>query len=495
MMTILNRSLLTFCLIVLSSQASFSNVDSVSVRIIEVANDSIGPWTFNIQEIDSIDNTGMISVKSKRKWDGTTWINDRKESFYFDTSGNLAEHVKYIWDGSTFIPQIKREVIYNSSGKLFSEISYQFNAGNWQASTKQEHIYTQQSNDSIVTSYTQISGNWIATDQQVFEYTINFMPKSEIRQSWNGAQWETVSKNAYSYNTAGLIKTTDSVFYYLSPNYLLSRVVNYFYTSSGKLSQKINRDFISYQYSDQDTDYIETEIDYEYTMVYTYNPFDLLSELHGSQTQGSSQAWAFENHYFQYNDHNLISSSFSHTGTNVTENFERQSSYYYNLLNANFSVSGSSCTGCPDGSVHASVNGGVAGYQVKITPDAGMISGTNIDYLPAGIYVVCVFDAIGNELCREINIAEFTTGINNIESNDTKISAKFINENSSLKIETNSLSPFAFKLFDQTGRLILQQNISSPTTIIPFKSCSSALYIFNATNSSINTRGNIISIR
>ena len=125
-MTILNRSLLTFCLIVLSSQASFSNVDSVSVRIIEVANDSIGPWTFNIQEIDSIDNTGMISVKSKRKWDGTTWINDRKESFYFDTSGNLAEHVKYIWDGSTFIPQIKREVIYNSSGKLFSEISYQF---------------------------------------------------------------------------------------------------------------------------------------------------------------------------------------------------------------------------------------------------------------------------------------------------------------------------------------------------------------------------------
>ncbi|TAH43315.1 MAG: hypothetical protein EYC69_03365 [Bacteroidetes bacterium] len=495
MMTILNRSFLLLCMLLISGLPSYSSVDSVNVKNIEVANDSLGPWTLNVQEIDSIDNNGVITAKSKRKWDGANWINDRTESFYYDLAGNLSEYIKFIWDGSIFIPQIKREMIYDGTGNLLSEISYQFNAGNWVANTKKEHLLSQQSKDSIITDYIQLGGNWNPTNQLIFEYNINSLPVNVLSKSWNGSQWDTISLKSHSYNAAGSSKTTDSVFFYLSPHYLLSQAVSYTYNTSGKIARKINRDFISYQYSDQDTNYIETEIEYEYTIDYLYNSFDMPAEVHGRQTLGSSQSWVFEHKYFQYNDKNLISGFYSHEGTNVTETFSRNSSYYYKLFNANFSVSGISCSGCMDGSVELTAIGGVPGYQIKITPDAGTISGTKIDNLASGTYTVCISDALGNEICRDVNITGVSTSIDETNKSAINFKVKQSYNNSSLVIETDAALPFEFSLFEASGKLILQKTIMNSMEIISLNSISGGLYFYKAKSSSLNKGGVIISGR
>ncbi len=492
-MSYLSRINLSFFLLLLISGSTFAQVDSVIVTISETAGDSLGPWTYNIQNIDSLNSSGRVESKTRRLWNGTAWENNKAETFLYNSAGSITEQVKLDWNGTTFIPKNKTENIYNTSGKLSSEINYQFSSNSWNATTKHEYSYSQQLMDSSILSYTRISGNWNLTDQHLLSYNSNGLLISDLWKSRNGSSWDTVSIKKYSYSQATSELTNDSVFFYSSPDFLLQQTSAYVYFS-GNNTQKISRDFYSYVYSDPDTNYVESELDFEYTLTVNYNGFGQKTEQHGAQTKGSSQAWVYEHNYFEYDASGNSSLNFSHAGTNLSETYQRHSKYYYRKFNADFRSEGTSCIGCLNGSVDVSVWGGVPNYQVHVPSGIGTVNGMTVENLPVGIHHICVLDAIGNEICRDIQIQEYSSGITVSDESASEFLVTNEVGNSVISIAAKSSHLFSFLIFDIMGRVIVEQTNQSNKTQINTSSLPAGTFYYHVYNESKNKTGSVVII-
>jgi hypothetical protein len=487
-MRIINRLLSTSLFIGLTASTIFAQANTVSATITQIATDSLGPWINNIQEIDSMDASGSLVSKSKRVWTGTNWAESRSESFLYNPSGQTTEHVKSVYDGNSYIPQIKTEYTYNLSGTLSLEVLFQYSSNNWIPITKHEHTYSQQPDDHLIISYTHSAGNWIYTDQHTLTSNTNGHIISDLHKRWNGSLWENVMLKTYTYDSGSNNPSHDSTFYYTTSTFLLQHSTNYLYSSSGKIIQTISRDFYSYLYSDPDTSYIETELDFEYSKYFVYNSQDLLTEQHGNQTRGSSQAWTYEHNYFQYDGLGTPVLRFMHSGTNLSESYSRLSTYNYAVMSAAFSSAGTSCIGCANGSIDVSANGGVAPYQLQLQTGNGIISGMHISNLIAGTYYVCLTDAIGNELCREIQIHEYSSGLDETGSSQAAFIIKNHLNEQELSIEPRMSNTFNCMIYDNTGRIIKSHFTLSGRTLLSTDELSQGLYFYSVfdTNEQVN---------
>lgn len=63
------------------------------------------------------------------------------------------------------------------------------------------------------------------------------------------------------------------------------------------------------------------------------------------------------------------------------------------------SVSHTTCIGCEDGSIAITSTGGTGAHNISWNPSIGILNGTTIDSLPAGVYEICVEDAAGCSVC------------------------------------------------------------------------------------------------
>ena len=485
--------LFTALLLILNLSSGYGQVDLVLVTITEESADSVGPWTYQIQEIDSLNSGGLCISKLRRQWNGSDWENSKSETIQYNSSNLITEITKYISDGTNMLPQIKTENSYDTFGNLLTEINYQFSGNNWIAGTKREHFLSQQLKDSSVQFSNFIAGNWNLSEQLIFSYNSNTQISSDIRMSWNGSNWDTLQLNKYYYDPGLQKRLFDSTYYYSSSLFLLTNSVEYHYSSAGLNTQRINRNHYSYLYSDQDTSYTESEIDFEYSTNILYNSLDQPIELHGLQTKGSNQNWTFEHKYFQYNSNGRQSVWYSHQGTNLTESFLKQSSYEYHLLNATFKGKGKSYIGSTNGTVVIIVAGGVPPYHIESI--SGQINGMNINYLSSGIHSVCVIDAIGNKVCANINIEEFTSGLDKPDEDLNKFTVVSIQESSLIKVESRSQNIFSFILYDKLGRTIINKNNLNKITFLSTINLPAGTYYYHAFDKAHDNRGSIAVFR
>lgn len=491
-MTTFSRSILSLALILITANDSFSQVNSIQLSIIENALDSIGPWNYQIENIDSLDSNGRVETKLKRQWGGTDWRNDHLETFQYDLAGNTIEHIISIWNGSTFSKQIKIEKIFDGLGHLVTEITYQYEQNVWLPSTKHEYSYDQQSGEQILTSYASISGAWTPTDQHIRSYNSNTILISELHKSWNGSAWDIIQYIIHSYNSNQTELNSDSVFYLSTGQFFLSHTEHYAYTNNGTLNQKISRDFYSYSYSDQDTSYIQSEIDFEYSLSIITNASGQTVEQSGMQTRGSSQNWTFSKTNYTYDLSGRLTEKIIHAGSNINESFIRESAYYYEPLNAGFIASPATCQSCPTGSIEVTAWGGVPPYEVKI--QTASVNGMTVYNLSVGTYNICVLDAVGNEICREIQIADISTGLNNIESDKINFTLFTATYGPMLIVETNAPQDLNLSIFDLTGKLISEKIIKQGKNQFSLTGLPNGKYFYHALNSTTNIRGGFIKI-
>ncbi|MBP6335193.1 MAG: T9SS type A sorting domain-containing protein [Bacteroidia bacterium] len=483
----LSRLFLPFLFILIQGKQSHAIIDSVVVSFHEEANASSGPWQLIAQEIDSINEIGQVQSELRRVYTGSNWLNDRSVKYTYNSNGAQEEIVSSIWDGVMFMENSKVEKTYDQYNKLATEILFEYNQNSWVAVTKTEYAYTLALDVCIATSFLHTGGSWIYTDQYTREYNSNQKLTSELRKSWSGSSWDEVSLLKKNYNIAGNQILNDSVFMYASNIFLLTQATQYTYTISGSVESKIRREFYSSIYSDPDTEYVESEVIFEYTTNNVFNQHGLMTEQHAQQTEGSSHNWLFENNFFQYNSEGLLSNEYRHAGSNLTEVHRNTSTYYYALLNAEFSPTGVTCTGCLNGSVDINISGGIPPYQIEISSGSGTINGYSVEDLTAGLYTICVSDSIGNESCREINIQDVQTGINSsgrLQSLLTvsKVSVGFLIDNKSSETTT-------FSVFDTNGRLLMEKLIPSGKSTFSTEHLPAGLYFYKAQNQKITVSG------
>jgi len=485
-----------FCLsfLVLENIPCFSQVSSVSVNITEISNDSMGPWINSVQNIDSLDQDGIVLAKTGRVWDGISWLNQNTETFIHNTNNQVTDNIKFNWNGSEFIPQIKTERSYNPSGDLILETNYRYDGSLWTAGTKNEYDYNQQSKLSTVTSFTFVSGSWTKTEQHTLNYNSNLSLTSEFWSSWNGSSWDTLRLKSYNYSTTSQDLTNDSTFYYSSFGLFLQQSVQYFYSAPTKTNKLITREFNSFLYSDVDTSYIESELYFEYTLNLIRNSAGQVLEKHGEQTKGSAQAWAFEHKYFQFNSAGELSFQFSHEGTNIGESYLRLNNYNYPLMNIAYITSGTSCIGCLNGSIDITASGGVAPYHVTLSGNAGTIIDLSVRDLPPGNYNLCVVDNIGNEICRYVTILESTNGINKNVFQDL-FGVQNILSTSEIRITNNYNHFVSFSVFDVRGKVIVNQEVAPGTTYLSLKAFQNGNYFYRALSNDFAESGKLIIVK
>ncbi len=491
-MASITRLFLPIILLSLNLNPCFSQIDSVRVSFIEEATDSLGPWTYTTQNIDSMDSAGRLYSRTQRTWNGSNWMNDRTETFNYDNSGHVILHTHFTWNGNSYTGLEKIENTYLVNGKLTTETSYQFNTNNWVPLTKREHSYSQNFNDSLVIYSTYTGSSWNLTDRHVFTFNSNNELIADLWENWNGVSWVKIQLNTHSYSPSLSKIVSDSIFNYSDPYFFPYQSTRYLYNASGNLETKITSDFYSYLYADADTEFVATETEIEYTFNLNHDSNGRIMEEHGYQSKGSFQTMVFENNYFSYDASGNLNSSFSHKGSNIQEYYQRNSVYYYALLEADFATFKTSCTTCNDGSIQVTAKGGVPAYQIRNPLNIGTVQGVHIENLPSGIHTICVSDSLGNEICQNVFVGEdFTSGINMAESG-AEFNLTVRSDISGFLVEMNSTQTMDFYLFDTNARIVLQQTITSGFTFIPADELAEGIYFYQANNKSTSKKGMLV---
>jgi len=185
---------------------------------------------------------------------------------------------------------------------------------------------------------------------------------------------------------------------------------------------------------------------------------------------------------------------FNHEGTNLSESYTRQNIHNYTMLNMTYTSAGTSCIGCHNGSIDITAYGGVAPYHITLSGNTGTILGMNVWDLPPGDYYMCLVDNIGNEICRDVTILEYTNGIDKSRFQN-QFNVQNLISTSEIRITNNYNHLVSFNIFDVRGKVIVNQEVAPGTTYLPLKDFQNGNYFYRALSSDFAESGKLLIVK
>lgn len=455
---------------------------TIKSSISETAVDSIGPWAFYQQTIDSIAPSGLIAADLLRTHDGSQWNNASYTAYTYNGFNKVQSQITYAYSGGQIMPSTKIERQFDPSGAMTMEIHYTYAGGAWTPTLRNWYTFSTFSNDSLKDVYNYVNGNWALRERYVKALGGRPATYSSLHLSWGSFGFDTLSFQVQHYNNNRII--TDTLYAYQTPAFLPQFTRLSSYDVNNRLIQEKEQDLFSYYYIDLDTEYTYVEVDVEHTRQFMYSAQGKLSEIHRDLSFGSVQNRFFEHRYFTYDGNGELQSGFHHTGSNTNDNYLRIQYDSYTALQASFVVHPTTCTGCSNGSILITASNGIAPYTISISPQAGTLFNNEISGLAAGTYTVCVRDASGGSVCEELVVLDQPTGISSTALASGSVS--IIQDLARKQIIVNNKLPddLQLTLFNLQGQKISERMIHSGIDIFSSEYFTDGILLYTLSNGS-----------
>jgi hypothetical protein len=155
-------------------------------------------------------------------------------------------------------------------------------------------------------------------------------------------------------------------------------------------------------------------------------------------------------------------------------------------------ISHTSCIGCVDGSILINAGGGTPPYSITWNPSNGTLNGSLIENLPAGIYEICIADSFNCITCRVDTVLDDPLSTAEIENTGFKIYPNPFNQTSTLYLKQVP-EDCVFKMYDFTGRNVVELYPDKTETTIERKNLEGGVYYFELSGKNVTTqKGKVI---
>lgn len=146
----------------------------------------------------SYDENSNLIEEVLQNWDGTNWLNSEKKSFAYDASDNLIEELRQNWDGANWVNYTKIDYTYDET-KLIEKLWQFFDSPNWEVVWKDTYSYDSNNLIELLWQFWD-SSNWVNLVKENYTYDGNSNLIEELHQDWAGPNWVNNAKFDYSYD-------------------------------------------------------------------------------------------------------------------------------------------------------------------------------------------------------------------------------------------------------------------------------------------------------
>ena len=150
-------------------------------------------------------------------------------------------------------------------------------------------------------------------------------------------------------------------------------------------------------------------------------------------------------------------------------------------LSVTMQSTGTSCSGCTDGSATAFPSGGVGLYTYIWNPT--QMTTQSINFLPAGIFWVCVTDSNNCTVCDSITVADDPTMLSSLDQRNTiKFYPNPFNHRTVLEISDSFFSHDSrLEIMNLQGEVLHVLTLTQKTTFIDRRNFANGIYFVKIT--------------
>ena len=168
------------------------------------------------------------------------------------------------------------------------------------------------------------------------------------------------------------------------------------------------------------------------------------------------------------------------TDANGCLHIESYNVYEPSALQIQSTAMHTTCIGCENGSIDITIVGGIGIHTINWNPSIGILNGTTIDSLPAGVYEICVEDAAGCSVCINDTVQEDPLSIKNIPNEEFDFDI-YPNPSGGLaNLKLSNIRPrtsFELQICDLSGRIIKRFAIRTQHENLSLVNLSPGMYL------------------
>lgn len=253
-----------------SSRFSYTSYGSMTQ---EINYDQAG--NYNRKITNTYNSAGRQTQYLMQYWDGTTWTNSYKNTYWYNAGGKITQTIYQNWDLTlvSWINNSKSNSTYNSNGDITTYISQRWDntASIWKNYYRNTYSYNgnNQYAEGIFQTWNDVAAAWDNSNKFDYTYSTNGECTGGTDFSWDGSSWQNnyMITNVIWYNWSGsLFNQENKLTSYLEQSWDSSAWVNHF---------NYNMSYDAFGNSTMNTEFIWQNnawaINYESNDVYTYD--------------------------------------------------------------------------------------------------------------------------------------------------------------------------------------------------------------------------------
>ena len=192
-------------------------------------------WLYNY-----IDGSKVYGLREK--WNGSQWINDRKDTLTYNDYGNLVHELSELWINNQWQKVLQWTYTYNSNGKETLKISEYWSTDKWQNEWRFSSSYDSTGKLLSYTKEEWEGSQWVYEKRYSYTYgSIGNLSLFFSEEWWDDNQWHDIGRIIYSYDNDGNMILELSEYHYTFDSIWIKNYENTFiYDSYGNMVTKLS---------------------------------------------------------------------------------------------------------------------------------------------------------------------------------------------------------------------------------------------------------------
>ncbi len=163
-----------------------------------------GVWT-NMNKTTYINSGGPVTEALKQDWNGTAWVNNTKWEYSYDGLMNLTEVIEHMWTwNNNWELAYKFLYTYDIYFQLIENLQLAWNGNSWEDDLKITYFWDINGN-MTEEIWTWWNGTWENSDRYTYTYDVNNFLVEQILAYWDMSGWLEYLKDTFTYGVDGLL--------------------------------------------------------------------------------------------------------------------------------------------------------------------------------------------------------------------------------------------------------------------------------------------------
>lgn len=157
-------------------------------------------WVNDSRDTYLYDQMNNNVQSTYQTWNGTTWVNYSRQNNVYDQMNNLVQATYQTWNGTAWVNSGRNTLTYDSNNNYVEQIYENWNGSAWVYQYRYTYTYDTNNNLTGYLYQTWSGSAWVNGSRYTSTYDANNNRIEQLGQQWNGSAWVNSYRYTYAYD-------------------------------------------------------------------------------------------------------------------------------------------------------------------------------------------------------------------------------------------------------------------------------------------------------